>query len=81
MFPCLHLLTYGYFCAMAVERKRKTTLELHERIRSEYQRLIAVEEKGVRLYHNEYIVAVLSEQFYRSPDMIKRIIHPPKVKA
>lgn len=54
--------------------RRHDTHRLYNDIREEYKRLNDVKKDGVKLYTQEYIMASLSRQFYRSPKTIENIV-------
>lgn len=54
---------------------KPSTERFYDDIRKEYSRLCKVKKLGVRLYHNDYIMAFLAEKFYRSAKTIENIIY------
>jgi len=54
--------------------KRGETHRLYTDIRNEYKRLSSQRRHGQRVYTDEYIFAVLSQKFYRSPRTVENIV-------
>lgn len=62
--------------ACADERVRKPeTTRFYADIKLEYKRLSSIKKDGIKLYSEEYIIASLSNKFYRSSRTIENILY------
>lgn len=54
--------------------QKPSTVLFYTAIRDEYQKMISVKRKGVRMLNQDYVFAVLGEKYFRSPKTIENII-------
>lgn len=61
--------------ACADKIRKPQTSRFYSDIRAEYKRLSSIKKEGVKKYSEEYIIATLSAQFYRSSRTIENIVY------
>lgn len=54
--------------------KKETTERLYTDIRRAYMKWLNKSKDGVRIYSDEYILAVVAKQFYKSPKTVENIV-------
>jgi glycine betaine/choline ABC-type transport system substrate-binding protein len=59
---------------MEVKTKKERTNKMYDDVRQEYKKLSEIKLHGVTKFSHDYIVLVISNQFYRSPKTIENII-------
>jgi hypothetical protein len=53
---------------------RQSTINLHNSIKQDFNKLINVKEFGVSKYTVQYILNTLAEKYYKSPKTIENIV-------